>query len=428
MTVSHLSNWFAKNEAESILTEDDLDNGEYTSYVFDKSQNCFVAEKDDDGNDVHYVADDEETADNFKKISRMMGAVDLAGDVVDVATAGWGTSLLSKSGKTVTKTVTTETVEEVVEDSAKAAAKQAVKEGAKSSVKEGVEAVAEGSLKSAVKQAVKETTEEAVEEAAETSAKTAAKEAAEEGAKETAKEAAKSTAKSAAKEAVKEGAEETAEKAAEEGAKTVVKKTVTTTTETAAEKSLSKSFGEAVSKSGKAVALATLSDRVLSGQTVSDYEMNGSDYAGTQIVKDVACLSADVSEDVTAGAASSVFNGFLRNHPTLGKFVNTCRAGYSASVKSLAASGIGSYAVAMVEKSADAVESWAMSTDGKYKGMGLSEVAAKLQSENSEDGKTWSQRYVERVKSLDAELGIDSSERYLVKSMDDKSADGVAFS
>lgn len=133
------------------------------------------------------------------------------------------------------------------------------------------------------------------------------------------------------------------------------------------------------------------------------------------VSKELAGQTATVMDD-TAELASDVgktiSNSFLAKYPGLGKFVNTCRAGLYATRNSIKSTVVGSYVDAVLEKAEDKVCAWAKGEDETFKNMSLKDVASQLRTYASED--SWSESYNKRVVELDANLGLDVSDRNLI--------------
>ena len=168
-----------------------------------------------------------------------------------------------------------------------------------------------------------------------------------------------------------------------------------------------------------ALGVAPVASRVISGQTVADCKMYGGTKAAMDIVGDVSDYASDqigLTVNAVEGVAGAISNSWLAKHPVLGKFVNTCKSAYYATTKSFTNNKVGALAVATIAKPVDKIKSFIGSSTETYRGMNINEMANQFKAESTKDNKKWSDHYVERVKELDAELGIDSSTRTLVSS------------
>ena len=412
-------NHVAKSEAESMLMQDDLVNGVYNEYKYDNDKNCYVIDKDEDGNLKSYKAVTKEEKDEFKKLANTMGAVDVVGDVVDVVTAGYGGKAITAIGKKASVEITQEVVEQTVKTSAK--------QGVKYLAKEGVEEVAEQGVKYIAKEGTKQIAKEGVEEVAEQGVKYIAKE----GTKQIAKEGVEEVAEQGIKYIAKEGTKQIAKEGIEDGVESIVTTTTKTITKDVVKDKVEKGVvgrvGNALKVNGIGlIATRPITNRVLSGETVADTAMNGLGNAVIDATKDTAGYAVGQAETVVSGVGATldkVSDSWLSKHPVLARFVNTCKSAYYASTKSFTNNKVGALAVATVSKPLDKVKSFISSSSEKYEGMSINEMANQFKAESTKDNKKWTDHYVERVKELDAELGLDSSTRSLVAREDSVSSD-----
>ena len=413
--ITHCVEWVAKNEAESMLIQDDLSKGVYNEYVWNDEGKYYEIDKDANGNLKSYEAKTPEELKEFDKLANTMGAVDVAFDVVDVATAGTG----SKAIKSVVKPAGTIVIKEGVIDNA-------VKQSAKHQIKHQVRRGLKMSSKGLVKEAISETTEGVIDSTAKQSVKQVVKEAAKEGTENIVEDAIESTAKQSVKQTIKVASKEGTEEVVKDGIKVSVKEGGEVVVQNVASKSAlnkAKVVGKTIAKDA---GILIVGNRVGSGKTVSDIAMNGGSYAATDIVKDTVNLTTDVAEDVAGGAAATclgVWDNWLSKHPVIGRFVNTCRSAYYASTKSFTNNKVGALSVAAISKPLDKVKSFISSSSEKYEGMSINEIANQFKEESTKENKKWKDHYVERVKELDAKLGLDSSTRCLVASEDSVSSD-----
>ena len=377
--VSKVFDFFARNEAESILIQDALMDGQYIEYEYDKDKHSFDVAKDADGNAKIYNADTEEQRKKFRNMGKVMGGIDAAGDAVDLITLGWGGKAASTSVKAVAK--------------------------------EGAEEVAEQVVKQTVKTTIKETTEEAVEQGAKQVAKEAAGEVVEQtvkkAAKETTEEVIEQTAKQAAKETIKEAAEEAAEQTAKNTAKEGAKKI----TLSEVKDGLKNTILHNPAKKGAAL---YVNSRLINGKTYSDKEMHGTAYAIADVTTDVASNAISVTKSVTEGTMNSIKDSFLVNHPKLGRFINTCIAGAYATTHSLTNTQFGAGVIALAVKPFDFMKSKIMNKQGDYTGKGIGEVAKELREKSTSNGETFTSNYIEKVKELDKRIGLDPYSRRTV--------------
>lgn len=378
-SASKIVDFFARNEAESTLIQDDLMDGQYVEYEYNKDTHSFDIAKDADGNSKVYNAETEEQREQFRNMGRVMGGIDATGDAVDLITLGWGSKAVSTSAKAVAK--------------------------------EGAEEVAEQVVKQTVKTTVKETTEEAVEQGAKQVAKEAAEEVVEqtvkEAAKETTEEIVEQTAKQAAKETVKEVAEETAEQTVKNTAKESAKKI----TLSEVKDGLKNTIFHNPAQKGAAL---YINSRLINGKTYSDEETHGAAYAVTDAAIDVASNAISTTKSFTEGTMNSINDSFLANHPKLGRFINTCRAGAYAAAHSLTNTQFGAGVVALAVKPFDFMKSKILNEQSNYAGKSIGEVAKELREKSTSNGETFTSNYVEKVKELDERIGLDPYTRRTV--------------
>lgn len=366
-SASKIVDFFARNEAESTLIQDDLMDGQYVEYEYNKDMHSFDIAKDADGNSKVYNAETEEQREQFKNMGKVMGGIDAAGDAVDLITLGWGSKAASTSAKAVAK--------------------------------ESAEEMAEQVVKQTVKTTVKETTEEAVEQGA--------KQVAKEAAKETTEKIVEQTAKQAAKETVKEVAEETAEQTIKNTAKESAKKITLSEVKDGLKNTI---FHKPVQKG----AALYVNSRLINGKTYSDEETHGAAYAVTDAAIDVASNTISTTKSFTEGTMNSINDSFLANHPKLGRFINTCRAGAYAAAHSLTNTQFGAGVIALAVKPFDFMKSKILNEQSDYAGKSIGEVAEELREKSTSNGKTFTSNYVEKVKELDERIGLDPYTRRTV--------------
>ena len=400
--VNAIVDYAAKNEAESIVTQMDLCEGRYSEYEFDEKAGAFVATS------TVYAQTDEQR-EQFKTMANVMGAVDTAGKAVDVVTtavdvATLGSTFAAKQG-------------------AKAAGKEflkaGTKEAAKKMTKESAKKVSEKLVGEAVEKGVKEGAEKLVGEAVEKGVKEGAEKAAEEAVKKGAKEAAKET----AKKATKEGAKEVVEEGTKKIAKSAIEETGSSLTKHQV-KSMTKAYNRQLNKRaatiiGGSLGVDFVADRLVSGKTAVDIEMKGAATALTDACSDVMGGAVGVAGaavgDVAGGIENLGMAAFAAEHPTLARFLNTCKAAFYAAKEKLMDTKMGTYAVAAVTKVSEKVKHTFKDTVDHYDGKSISEVAAELTAErNAKTGgekKSLSEHYARRVTQLDQYIGLNSSDR-----------------
>lgn len=397
---SKVVEYCAKNEAESALMQDDLMNGQYTEYEYNKDTHSFDVAKDADGNAKTYNAETDEQREKFRTMGRVMGGVDAAGDIVDLATLGWGGKAVSVSAKTAAR----EGAEEVVEQAAKQTVKRAAKETTEEIAEQGAKRIAKDVAEETVEQTVKNTTKEALQETAEQTAKQVVK--------ETVKDAAETAAEKTVRNAAKDGAKKVTLSEIKDGLKNTI-------------------FNKPLQKG----AALYVNDRLINGKTYADKEMHGTAYAATDAAVDITANAVSATKSVAEGTLNSISDSFLSRHPKLGKFINTCRAGAYAAAHSLTNTQFGAGAVALVVKPFDFMKSKVMNTQGDYTGKSVTDVAKELHEKSTSNGESFTSNYVAKVKELDERIGLDPYSRRtvaefegLVAADNEQAEDNIEFS
>ena len=321
--------------------------------------------------------------------ANLLGFIDVGSTALDAVTIGCGVGALGTAGKAII---------------GKVAAKTGGKLLAKTVAKEAATTTAEAVAKTAGKEAIATTAEAAAKEAVTATAETVAKTAG--------KEAVTTTAETVAKEAVTATVEEV-------GKKTVasrLKSGIVNCMEVGAKKGI-------VKKSLRNALIATAGSGIISkgvsgsnvNQSAKDYQKDGVGgiIAGNlaRFTTDTASLATTAVKDVAKATGNTLatltgVKAFLRDHPALGKFVNSCKAAGTATLNSLGKFAPVAYAVATVKKVFD--------INHKYNGVNIEQMVADIKRRSEESGKTWIEVYTNKVKELDEELGIDSSTRWLV--------------
>ena len=114
------------------------------------------------------------------------------------------------------------------------------------------------------------------------------------------------------------------------------------------------------------------------------------------------------------GTMNSINDSFLANHPKLGRFINTCRAGAYAAAHSLTNTQFGAGVIALAVKPFDFMKSKILNEQSDYAGKSIGEVAEELHEKSTSNGKTFTSNYVEKVKELDERIGLDPYTRRTV--------------
>lgn len=304
--------------------------------------------------------------------ANLLGGIDTASLALDIAGGVGVSKAVGGLAKTTAKTV----------------AKDTAKQTAKAAIKDTTGDIAEYSVKEATKDTIAKTAEQTIK----STAKDTAKDAAEQVVKNEVKDAAASTAKTVTKDTIGTAVKDTAKKETQ----TSIKKAFTkAAASTVAEASILQIDGNNVNQ----IIEDTKKDGIGSAITKAAIKQ------GTNIAGD----AANVADDVT----SAVTNSWLSNHPGLAKFVNSVRAAGYASRKMIERTATGSYASATISKITTSVHDWASSTSSLTSQQTLSDVAKDIQSESEEKSNGgWSKTYLARVTTLDAELGVDTTERW----------------
>ncbi len=337
--------------------------------------------------------------------ANLLGFIDVGSTALDAVTIGCGVGALGTAGKAII---------------GKVAAKTGGKLLAKTVAKEAATTTAEAVAKTAGKEAVTATAETVAKEAATTTAEAVAKEAAtttaEAVAKTAGKEAVTATAEAVAKTAGKEAVTATVEEVGKKTVASRLKSGIVNCMEVGAKKGI-------VKKSLRNALIATAGSGIISkgvsgsnvNQSAKDYQKDGVGgiIAGNlaRFTTDTASLATTAVKDVAKATGNTLatltgVKAFLRDHPALGKFVNSCKAAGTATLNSLGKFAPVAYAVATVKKVFD--------INHKYNGVNIEQMVADIKRRSEESGKTWIEVYTNKVKELDEELGIDSSTRWLV--------------
>jgi hypothetical protein len=373
-----ISRW-AKGEADSIILEENLEsNGDTKSLAY----------------------------------ANLYGVAETANLAL---TAVSGASLLSAGKQMAKSAAASVTGKELVSASAKKAGTEVVKDTAEAGTKEAIEKTAEESSKTLAKGAIEGAAEKEVsavateagtKEIAEKAIETSTKEAVE-------KTVGKELVEKEASAAITEASTKTvAEKATEAG----VKEVVADTAEKKAIKAASRAaFKKSTKKAVAAAAMTRLTTEFNSfrlNSAIKTSQQKGSVWAGIAEYArdDVASLVSD-----TGNAASDVIDAvsdelnpitkWLKEHTSIAKFVNTCRASGHATAESFSKFTPVAMASAAVSKFTDMSHT--------YDGYSIKQIANQRKEESEANDSSWGEVYAKRVAELDAELGVDSSTRLI---------------
>ena len=385
----------AANKANTWVTIDDLDEGYYVEREFDYETNSLVTKKDKDGNDISYYVGKEEGA----KLADKLGAVDGASQILDVVPAGLMTAPVRK---VVRNKIGKEAAEEVTEHIVKKAVTEGIEhQVAKNASKEVTGEIVEKEVKN---QVVKEVTDGIVE-----------KEVKNQVAKEVTEEVAEKTIKDqVTKEVVKDAAK-----------KSVVKNALNTTKKTAGN-TIAALYGKKVKDDALSATpfMRYHSDFDENGSRVYSSDYNNIKEAGKYVVADETKDVIDATTDLAEGAAKDskkfaddCLGPFFRRHPMIAKMYNTVRSAAYATVHTVGDNSLVAYASAACVKAGDNIKGW-VTQNYKHGGESIKDIARDIKKEHIEDGKNWTDHYVARVKTVDEELGIDSTTRYTVRKYD----------
>ena len=366
--------------------------------------------------------------------ANFLGFVDVASTALDAATIGCGVGALGTAGKAIVgrvaaktggkllaKTVGKEAATATAEAVAKTAGKEAVTATAEAVGKEAVTTTAEAVAKTAGKEAATAT----AEAVAKTAGKEAATATAEAVGKTVAKEAATTTAEAVGKTAGKEAATATAEAVGKKTIASKLKSGIVNCMEVGAKKGI---IGKSLKNAGLSTVGAGIISKGVSGsninQSIKDYQKDGWNgvLAGNlaRFTTDTASLATTAVKDVAKATGNTLMTltgvkAFLRDHPALGKFVNSCKAAGTATMNSFGKFAPVAYVTATIQKVFD--------INHKYNGVNITEMVEDIKRRSEESGKTWIEVYTNKVKELDKELGIDSSTRWLVGNKTETSTD-----
>ena len=334
--------------------------------------------------------------------ANFLGFVDVASTALDAATIGCGVGALGTAGKAIVGGV---------------AAKTGGKLLAKTVGKEAATATVEAVAKTAGKEAVTATAEAVGKKAVTTTAEAVAKTAG--------KEAATATAEAVGKTVAKEAATATAEAVGKKTIASKLKSGIVNCMEVGAKKDI---IGKSLKNAGLSTVGAGIISKGVSGsninQSIKDYQKDGWNgvLAGNlaRFTTDTASLATTAVKDVAKATGNTLMTltgvkAFLRDHPALGKFVNSCKAAGTATMNSFGKFAPVAYVTATIQKVFD--------INHKYNGVNITEMVEDIKRRSEESGKTWIEVYTNKVKELDKELGIDSSTRWLVGNKTETSTD-----
>lgn len=416
------ADWLIRNDAESYLMQDDLANGVYNEYSYNEENHCFEIKRDRDGNLKSYSID----KDLGRKYANAMGTVDVAGYALDVATAGFGSGLVSAGGKKAAQVVVKEGTEEAVEQTVKVATRQTLK----NVIGEGVEESAE----LAVKQTIKEGAGEILQDAAEVSTKNLVKDMTEDAVEEGAETAVRQTVKRTVGKEIKDIGTRVGKKQLN-----VISKDAKHL-QNAAKSLVTGNYVGAVIEGGGTIVKPVVKlgaygvkDRVVNGTMVArlglkededgtkslatsdeylETAVSNAPGLATEYTADTTSMVAGVVGDVTGGNVNGAVNEFekwLGKHPFLAKAYRMASSATYATIHTLGHTKPVAYTSAVFAKSSDTIKSWIKDEYGKYGDMSIKDIANKTMEENKDNTKTWKENYADRAAEITASIGISDS-------------------